>query len=66
MFLMLLDTESIVGLKKEESDTLLKFLFDHITHTPDLQLRVRWYKGTVVLFDVRNSKILHHNKLMAD
>lgn len=45
-------TRYIVGYKKEESDYLLKFLFDHIALSQDLQCRVRWKPGTVVVWDV--------------
>ncbi|MCJ1377941.1 hypothetical protein MMC17_001037 [Xylographa soralifera] len=46
-------TRHIVGYKKEESDALLKFLYDHIAFGADFQLRVKWEKGTVVVFDNR-------------
>ncbi|KAG1715801.1 hypothetical protein ID866_1377 [Astraeus odoratus] len=46
-------TRHIVGLKKEESETLLKFLYDHIDRSSDLQARVKWERGTVVLWDNR-------------
>ncbi|KAJ6157368.1 hypothetical protein N7470_004960 [Penicillium chermesinum] len=46
-------TRYIVGYKKEESDYLLKFLFDHIALSQDLQARVRWRPGTVVVWDNR-------------
>lgn len=45
-------TRSIVGYKKEESDFLLKFLYDHIALSQDVQIRVRWQPGTVVVWDV--------------
>jgi sulfonate dioxygenase len=45
-------TRYIVGYKKEESDSLLKFLFDHIALSQDLQTRVKWAPGTVVVWDV--------------
>ena len=45
-------TRYIVGYKKEESDFLLKFLFDHVAQSQDLQTRVRWRQGTVVVWDV--------------
>jgi len=41
-----------VGYKKEESDFLLKFLFDHIAKGQDFQTRVKWAPGTVVVWDV--------------
>ncbi|KAK1138638.1 hypothetical protein N8T08_002133 [Aspergillus melleus] len=46
-------TRYIVGFKKEESDFLLKFLYDHIALSQDLQTRVRWRPGTVVVWDNR-------------
>ena len=46
------DTTRIIDLKKEESDALLKFLFDHLTNSQDCQLRVQWTDDTVVIFDV--------------
>ncbi|MCJ1457121.1 hypothetical protein MMC28_007487 [Mycoblastus sanguinarius] len=46
-------TRSIVGLKKEESDVLLKFLFDHIAFGADFQARVKWAEKTVVVWDNR-------------
>lgn len=46
-------TRRIVGLKKEESDYLLKFLLDHIALSQDLQTRVKWAPGTVIVWDNR-------------
>ena len=46
-------TRRIIGLKKEESDYLLKFLFDHIALSLDMQTRVKWAPGTVVVWDNR-------------
>lgn len=46
-------TRRIVGFKKEESDFLLNFLYQHIASSADLQARVRWEKGTVVAWDNR-------------
>jgi len=46
-------TRAIVGFKKEESDYLLKFLYDHIALSQDLQARVKWAPGTVVVWDNR-------------
>lgn len=46
-------TRRIVGYKKEESDFLLKFLYDHIALSADLQARVKWEAGTVVVWDNR-------------
>lgn len=46
-------TRYIVGFKQEESDYLLKFLYDHIALSADIQARVRWQPGTVVVWDNR-------------
>ena len=46
-------TRYIIGFKKEESDYLLKFLYDHIAYSQDLQCRVKWAQGTVVVWDNR-------------
>ncbi|EAU87157.1 alpha-ketoglutarate catabolism dioxygenase [Coprinopsis cinerea okayama7 len=43
----------IVGLKQEESDFLLKFLFDHIAKGADFQIRASYEPGTVVVWDNR-------------
>ncbi|TVY34428.1 Alpha-ketoglutarate-dependent sulfonate dioxygenase [Lachnellula subtilissima] len=46
-------TRSIVGYKQEESDALLKFLYDHIAYGADFQARVKWAEKTVVVWDNR-------------
>jgi sulfonate dioxygenase len=46
-------TRKIVGYKKEESDNLLNFLYDHVAKSQDLQARVKWAPGTVVVWDNR-------------
>ncbi|KAJ3875828.1 hypothetical protein F5051DRAFT_51960 [Lentinula edodes] len=46
-------TRRILGLKREESETLLKFLYDHIDKGGDVQARVHWTPNTVVLWDNR-------------
>jgi len=55
----LTDTRYIVGYKKEESDALLKFLYDHVAFGADFQTRVKWEKGTVVVFDVSANPLAH-------
>lgn len=45
-------TRYIVGYKKEESDALLKFLYDHIAFGADFQVRAQWEEKTVVVWDV--------------
>ena len=39
-------------MKKEESDAILKLLYDHIALGSDFHVRVRWQPKTVVVFDV--------------
>ncbi|KAI1336603.1 TauD-domain-containing protein [Xylariaceae sp. FL0016] len=46
-------TRDIIGMKKEESDCLLKFLYDHLAYGADFQARVKWEEGTVVVWDNR-------------
>lgn len=46
-------TKRIVGFDQEESDYLLGFLFDHIAKRQDLQCRVRYEAGTVLVWDQR-------------
>ncbi|KAJ9609864.1 hypothetical protein H2200_006193 [Cladophialophora chaetospira] len=46
-------TRYIVGFKQEESDYLLKFLYEHIAWSQDIQVRLRWRPGTVVVWDNR-------------
>ncbi|KAH6917447.1 hypothetical protein BKA70DRAFT_334979 [Coprinopsis sp. MPI-PUGE-AT-0042] len=46
-------TRRIVGLKREESEAILKLLYDHIDKSADNQARVRWDPYTVVLWDNR-------------
>ncbi|GAA6041403.1 hypothetical protein JCM8097_005230 [Rhodosporidiobolus ruineniae] len=46
-------TRSIVGLKQEESDAVLKLLFDHLAQGHDFQVRPQWAPGDVVIWDNR-------------
>ncbi len=45
-------TQRIVGMKKPESDALLRFLYAHSTR-PDFTCRFRWEAGSVTLWDNR-------------
>ncbi|KAJ7780300.1 hypothetical protein DFH07DRAFT_1055915 [Mycena maculata] len=49
-------TRRIVGKKKEESDLLLTFLYDHIAKSGDHQARIKWEPMSMVLW-VRPSSI---------
>ncbi|KAF9698663.1 hypothetical protein EKO04_003475 [Ascochyta lentis] len=51
----------IVGFKKEESDFLLNFLYDHIAKGQDFQARVKWVPGTVVVWD---NRVTAHSALL--
>ncbi|KAH6657822.1 dioxygenase-like protein [Truncatella angustata] len=46
-------TKRIIGLKDEESEAILKLLFNHISQSQDVQVRVKWDDGTVALWDNR-------------
>ncbi|KDN50308.1 hypothetical protein RSAG8_01644, partial [Rhizoctonia solani AG-8 WAC10335] len=46
-------TTRIVGLKQDESDTILGFLYNHIARVADAQARVNWEPNTVVVWDNR-------------
>ena len=64
-------TRSIIGYKQEESDNLLKFLYDHIALGQDFQLRVKWAPRTVVVWDVSHTYLTttvqaHNRDLVAD
>ena len=45
-------TTEIVGLKKAESDALLRFLFKHIQR-PEFHLRFRWRRNSIAFWDNR-------------
>lgn len=47
----------ILGLKAEESENLLGFLYNHIDTCLDAHLRLKWDENTVVLWD--NRRVLH-------
>lgn len=51
----------VVGYKKEESDFLLNFLYDHIAKGQDFQARVKWAPGTVVVWD---NRVTAHSALL--
>ncbi|KAJ3047746.1 hypothetical protein HK097_011247 [Rhizophlyctis rosea] len=53
-------TRSIVGVSKAESNALLKLLFDHIAESQDLQVRFKWSKNSVAVWD---NRITIHNAI---
>ncbi|KAI0060155.1 alpha-ketoglutarate-dependent taurine dioxygenase [Artomyces pyxidatus] len=57
LFINPIFTNRIVGFKAEESEYLLKFLFDHMTKGADFQVRATYEPGTVVVWD--NRVVLH-------
>jgi len=59
-------TRSIVGFKKEESEALLQFLYNHISHGIDFQARVRWAPKTVVVWDVSEFVYSESPKVLTD
>ncbi|KAF2016905.1 TauD-domain-containing protein [Aaosphaeria arxii CBS 175.79] len=54
-------TRRIIGYKKEESDFLLNFLYDHIAKGQDFQARVKWAPKTVVVWD---NRVTAHSALL--
>ena len=48
------NTTRIEGLTIDESDSILNFLYQHLL-TPEFQLRWRWDKNTVVIWDNRST-----------
>jgi sulfonate dioxygenase len=50
-----------VGLKREESDALLKFLYEHLAFGADFQVRIKWEDRTVVVWD---NRVTQHSALV--
>ncbi len=46
-------TENVEGLSHDESDALLRQLYDHTTTNPDFQYHHQWQKGDFVIWDDR-------------
>ncbi|KAL0087181.1 hypothetical protein F4703DRAFT_1850913 [Phycomyces blakesleeanus] len=46
-------TRRIVGLSKRESDTLLDFLYEHVSGGHDFQVRFRWEENSIAIWDNR-------------
>lgn len=57
IFVNRVNTTSIVGMPEKESATLLAYLFDQVRF-PDYQVRLRWFPGTVAMWDNRSTQ--HH------
>jgi len=48
-------TKGIVELTKDESDNLLEYLFRHISQNHDLQVRFKWNKNGIAIWDNRST-----------
>ena len=48
-------TRRIVGVPKAESDAILSFLFHQISENPDFQVRFRWERDSIAIWDNRVS-----------
>ena len=48
-------TQLVTGMLKTESDRLLQYLFGHL-ESPNLQVRFRWQKGSVAIWDNRTTQ----------
>lgn len=48
-------TQQVLGVLKSESDRLLQYLFAHL-ESPNLQVRFRWRKGSVAIWDNRSTQ----------
>jgi taurine dioxygenase len=48
-------TQLVTGMLKAESDRLLQYLFSHL-NSPNLQVRFRWKKGSVAIWDNRTTQ----------
>lgn len=46
-------TRRIVGVPKAESDAILQFLFHQISDNPDFQVRFRWERDSIAIWDNR-------------
>ena len=48
-------TRRVVGFKDEESEALLKFLYDHVAKGADYQVRASYEPGTLVVWVSTNN-----------
>lgn len=44
-------TKHIIGLKREESDAILNFIYDFVAKATEFHARVRWEDATVIVWD---------------
>lgn len=49
-------TQRIIELTIPESDALLDFLYEHISANHDLQVRFRWEKDSLAIWDNRSTQ----------
>jgi taurine dioxygenase len=52
IFVNRVNTTAVVGMGERESASLLGFLFEQL-HVPEYQVRLRWFPGTVAMWDNR-------------
>lgn len=48
-------TKRIVEVTKDESDAILEYLFRHISQNHDLQVRFKWNKNDIAIWDNRST-----------
>lgn len=48
-------TKRIVELEEDESDSVLEYLFRHIADNHDMQVRFKWEKDNVAIWDNRST-----------
>jgi len=48
-------TKRIVELTKDESDDVLEYLFRHVAENHDFQVRFKWNKNDLAIWDNRSS-----------
>jgi alpha-ketoglutarate-dependent taurine dioxygenase len=48
-------TKRIVELTKDESDSLLEYLFRQVSQNHDLQVRFKWNKNDIAIWDNRST-----------
>lgn len=48
-------TKRIIGLTPDESNDILDFLFKHISENHDLQVRYKWSKNDIAIWDNRSA-----------